>query len=396
MGVLALASAVHCKPDAAPSPASAATRDAAHTEASPRPSASVVTPADAAARDAALRLDGRAPRLDAAEASAPDASKLPLYEVAKPLSGKSIGHTSVVFKLKLEQDLVVAYKPSSKRGPSRYKGEIAAYRLATALGLPNVPPAIPRSFPLAGLLAALGGKDTDAGGLLAREALPDEKGEVAGALIPWIPRLGFLALEAEPLLGEWKGWLGASGEVPADKRSVAAQVSTMIVFDYITGNWDRWSGGNVGHDPQSGTVLFIDNDGAFYETPPRESARGQRSASRRSRASRAASSGGCGRSTRRRSPPRWGTSATACRSSPGRRSPGRRSSGTRRSGSSTPASPATASRRCSSSSERLRVGPQKVRARPQKRSRPRRVFRTAEDGSDSHEPLASRLGGGHL
>ena len=165
--------------------------------------------------------------------------------------------------------MVAAYKPSSKRGPSRYKGEIAAYRLATALGLPNVPPAIPRSFPLAGLLAALGGKDTDAGGLLAREALPDEKGEVAGALIPWIPRLGFLALEAEPLLGEWKGWLGASGEVPADKRSVAAQVSTMIVFDYITGNWDRWSGGNVGHDAQSGTVLFIDNDGAFYETPPR-------------------------------------------------------------------------------------------------------------------------------
>ena len=41
----------------------------------------------------------------------------------------------------------------------------------------------------------------------------------------------------------------------------------MIVFDYVTANFDRWSGGNVGRDKKTGALLFIDNDGAFYETP---------------------------------------------------------------------------------------------------------------------------------
>jgi hypothetical protein len=42
----------------------------------------------------------------------------------------------------------------------------------------------------------------------------------------------------------------------------------MIVFDYLTANWDRWSGGNVGTDAAGQAVLFIDNDGAFFDPPP--------------------------------------------------------------------------------------------------------------------------------
>ena len=43
---------------------------------------------------------------------------------------------------------MAAYKPRSKLplGDHRYKGEIAAYRLAVALGLDNVPRAIPRAL----------------------------------------------------------------------------------------------------------------------------------------------------------------------------------------------------------------------------------------------------------
>ncbi len=40
------------------------------------------------------------------------------------------------------------------------------------------------------------------------------------------------------------------------------------MFDYLTGNWDRWSGENVGLGATERLVLFIDNDGAFYDTPP--------------------------------------------------------------------------------------------------------------------------------
>jgi hypothetical protein len=190
------------------------------------------------------------------------------YVGGAPVSGKSIGHTSVVFKLTLKPTLVAAFKPDSKRGPGRYKGEIAAYRFGRALGIPNVPPAIARSFSFDALLAALGGKDNEAGALLASEVTPDKAGQLRGAVIPWLPHLSFLSLEADPLLTEWKGWLAGDTEIPADKKSLAAQISTMLVFDYLTGNWDRWSGGNVGFDATTGTVLFVDNDGAFYDKPP--------------------------------------------------------------------------------------------------------------------------------
>jgi hypothetical protein len=44
----------------------------------------------------------------------------------------------------------------------------------------------------------------------------------------------------------------------------------MIAFDYLTANWDRWSGGNVARAGIDGEVLYVDNDGAFYERPPPE------------------------------------------------------------------------------------------------------------------------------
>jgi hypothetical protein len=208
------------------------------------------------------------------------------FMTSRPVWGKSIGHTSVVFKLKLERGALLdggtgegqvenrvveaAYKPRSKRGKTRYRGEIAAYRLGRALGLPNVPPAFPRAFSVAELGAALGGPASAAGKLFADEVVADARGEVRGALIPWIAGLRFVPLEAEPSRLEWRRWLDGSESVPDEKRKLAAQISTMIVFDYLTGNWDRWSGGNIGTDETGETLLYIDNDGAFYDPPPPE------------------------------------------------------------------------------------------------------------------------------
>jgi hypothetical protein len=49
----------------------------------------------------------------------------------------------------------------------------------------------------------------------------------------------------------------------------------MLAFDYVTGNWDRWSGGNVGLDRAKNELLFIDNDGAFFDpVPAKEMKRG--------------------------------------------------------------------------------------------------------------------------
>jgi hypothetical protein len=186
------------------------------------------------------------------------------FATARVLSGKAIGHTSVVLKLKLEGDLVAAWKPRTTRGPRRYKGEIAAHRLAVALGLANVPRAIPRAFPATELRAALVASGASA--LLDKEAIVKD-GAIAGALIPWLDTLDFVPLEAEPWRSRWAGWLADGGDIPPDQRALAADVSTMLVFDYVTGNFDRWSGGNIGRDKTTGRLLFIDNDGAFYDVP---------------------------------------------------------------------------------------------------------------------------------
>jgi hypothetical protein len=186
---------------------------------------------------------------------------------ARPLKGKPIGHTSVVFKIGFEGGLDAAYKPRSRRGKDRYKGEIAAYRLGRALGLSNVPPALPRSFELKKLRDAFAANPA-AVELLDKEAVADPDGMLPGALIPWIPKLEFLPLESAEWRGRWQAWLKSGATIPDDDRALAAQISTMIVFDWLTGNWDRWSGANVGIDRATNTLLYVDNDGAFFDPAP--------------------------------------------------------------------------------------------------------------------------------
>jgi hypothetical protein len=184
------------------------------------------------------------------------------YVTARPIRAASIGHTSYVLKLTLEGGAVAAFKPRARapRRELRYKGEIAAYRLAMALGLSNVPRAIPRSFAAEDLRAVRA--DFDEKGRV------DDDGRVRGALIPWINGYRVLPLGDRKQRARWESWLfDAHVTIPDDQRTLAATVSTMLAFDYLTANWDRWSGGNVAQDGSGGQVLFVDNDGAFYECP---------------------------------------------------------------------------------------------------------------------------------
>jgi hypothetical protein len=194
------------------------------------------------------------------------ASPTSSYARAAIVSAKSIGHTSLVLKLGLEGGLVAAYKPRSNKplGATRYKAEIAAYRIAEALGLSNVPVAMPRSFALEELRSALADGPSSA---KVDELAPDLDGRVRGALMPWI-KYETLPIEMGPKRAEWEGWLlgDAPPKTDADTR-LASQISTMLVFDYYLANWDRWSGGNVALDRASGTLLFVDNDGALYASP---------------------------------------------------------------------------------------------------------------------------------
>jgi len=197
-------------------------------------------------------------------------SKLVPYANAIPRAGKSIGHTSVVFRLDLTAPsggtLRAAYKPESKRGHKRFRGEVAAYRLGKLLALPNVPPATVHVFKRDALRAALAA-DARAASLFDDEAV-DRAGLIFGALMPWIDKLEFIPLESPAEMTRWKKELQNGGDLPDDRKSLDAQISTLLVFDALTGNWDRWSGANVGIDRPTGTLLFVDNDAAFFDPIP--------------------------------------------------------------------------------------------------------------------------------
>jgi hypothetical protein len=190
-----------------------------------------------------------------------------------PVAAKSIGHTSFVLKVTLAGGAVGAFKPRSKRplGDRRYRGEIAAYRLATALGLSRVPRAVPRSFDATALRDAC----TTAPGSAEqfdREALVDADGTIRGAFIDWIDDYHALPLEDAAWRARWDPWVfDPAARIAAADRPLASAISTLIAFDYLTANWDRWSGGNVARAGAAVDILYVDNDGAFYERPPPES-----------------------------------------------------------------------------------------------------------------------------
>ena len=220
--------------------------------------------------------EASAPIIDAAVNAAPDAARdagatgfwaTCEGPIAELTSGKSIGHTSVVFKLEFANRKKAVFKPHSKKGPNRYKGEIAAYRLARFLNLGHVVAACPILFPKTKVDTALAGHP-DAAALFSEQAIV-ENDAVRGALIDWVENLGFVEFEKEPLASKWKTWLKKGASIEGSE-SMARETSQLVVFDYVTGNWDRWSGGNVGQDKDKGELLFIDNDGAFFENPPKD------------------------------------------------------------------------------------------------------------------------------
>jgi hypothetical protein len=207
-------------------------------------------------------------------AAATNSTNLEPFLTERPLRSKSIGHTSVVLRVDFPGGARAAFKPRSRKGGERYRGEIAAYRLGFHLGVTEVPPCIARSFSAEELRASLG-SDTEAWGQVIVK-----DGKVRGALVPWIGGLSFAPLEQDPMRTAWQAALFDGKDLAPADRPRMRQVSRMLVFDTVTGNWDRFSGGNVGLS-KDGSLLFIDNDGAFLDPFPRDAFKQQDAYSKR-------------------------------------------------------------------------------------------------------------------
>ncbi len=182
---------------------------------------------------------------------------------------KLVGHTSLVLKLEDATKQKLVFRAAFREGGTRYRGEIAAYRLGARLGIGTLfAEAVPHAMREEKLRALLTDSERQK---FAASVLVDPQGLVSGALVRWIDGLETPPFEREPWLARWKGWTQTGAEIPAAERALAAQFSTLVVFDYLSGNFDRWSGGNVGavRQGESFELRFIDNDGAFLEPMPK-------------------------------------------------------------------------------------------------------------------------------
>jgi hypothetical protein len=184
----------------------------------------------------------------------------------KPLTAKPVGTSSVVFKLDLEGPIDAAFRPENRLNPRGHLAEIAAYRVGRALGLDHVAPAVPRSLPYTDLQRLVQKDRPEAWAPLSAE-LSQRSGHVHGAAIYWIPELRELGFDTRDGIVRFTRWLAQDG-IPASRdksKQLAAQLSTMLGFDYLIANFDRFSGANIQGDPQGQRLYLRDHNMAFFE-----------------------------------------------------------------------------------------------------------------------------------
>lgn len=184
---------------------------------------------------------------------------------------KPVGSTSVVFRMRLKGRIDAAFKPRTRRHPNGHLAEVAAYRIGRGLGVSNVTPVVPRQMELETIKRQLHTEYTGKWPELQSEMIvSSDTNKVDGCAIYWIPNMRELGIDNERGIRRWARWLG-QGQPAAGReksRRLARQISNVLLFDFLIGNWDRWSGGNAQGDPEIGQLFVRDHNVAFYEPVP--------------------------------------------------------------------------------------------------------------------------------
>lgn len=196
------------------------------------------------------------------------------------------GGSTISFRVWFEGGARGLFKPQQRSEVANFRAELAAYRMSKLLGLHRVPPACGRVLERARLQAVADASGDVAFSERVMRELIGRGDRVPGAMLYWVPG----PLENVPGTERWAELLDLSRPLAPNDIELAADLSRLIVFDFVIDNVDRWSGGNIlrqhlpRHDP--GPMLFMDNGASFSALHDGMGARPQEQAARLARVQR--------------------------------------------------------------------------------------------------------------
>jgi hypothetical protein len=182
------------------------------------------------------------------------------------------GGSSLSLRADLENGSRAACKPNQIHMHSQPRREIAAYRVNRLLGLASVPPAIGRRFIATEMADRFrADRPRDRVRFLA-EAVPERDGSLVSEMSWWVPDLGPAMLDGFEIdstegVVTWKRYLTAGVDIAPESVPLVAQVSDLVLFDFIINNSDRWSGGNLKSTQKGRILVFLDNTLSFGGDP---------------------------------------------------------------------------------------------------------------------------------
>lgn len=174
------------------------------------------------------------------------------------------GGSTLTFRVRLAGGQKALFKPQQRAEVANFRAELAAYRLSRLLGLHRVPPACGRAVPRDALQRAADASGDEAYSRRAMTELLGRGESVPGATLFWVPG----ALEPVPGAESYATLLDPAQPLQPEQRPLAADLSALLVFDFLEDNVDRWSGGNVLRQRAEGggvpgPTLFMDNGASF-------------------------------------------------------------------------------------------------------------------------------------
>jgi hypothetical protein len=174
------------------------------------------------------------------------------------------GGSSISFRVDFADGSRAAWKPMQTNMQSVPRKEVAAYRLNRLLGLHAVPPAAPRAVTREELFEHLHPDSVPALPRIKAETVFGPDGRTIGTASYWIPIIKDSGFDTPDGRRQTQAWLTIGQPIPPEQLSMAAQVSTLIVFDFLTANPDRYSGGNMKMSEDGKQLYYMDNTMSFF------------------------------------------------------------------------------------------------------------------------------------